>query len=1849
MVLQKRGLGNLLLTIFLILTLTLTASIGYAAPITDTDNHWAKEVISKWTDKGLVNGYSDGTFKPDKPISRAEFMTFVNKAFGYKKIADMNYTDAPKGAWYEDVISKAKAAGYISGYTDGTIRPDASITRQEAAVVIAKIKELESDPESASAFVDAAGMPDWSKGFIGAVAKAGYMKGYPDGSFKPEKNVTRAEAITALDIAASVTSISKIKDGQLIFDKAGTYGPEKAVEAVDADVIIKADGVILQNQQIHGDLIIAEEVGQGTVTLNNVTVDGDTYVRGGGPNSIVIDGGQYKNIIVQNVNGKVRVVAKGVKGPDGKDIDIVIAEEAAGNEVILNGEFNSINIEASNVVVTTQGDTSIGTMTVSNDVSGTTLNISQGTQVQDLVLNSNVDVKGEGRIQNKTEPPSTPSGGGGGTGGSSSSNNAPAAPQDFSPANDVENVELSPALSWTCSDPDGDALTYDIYFGTDEASVEALDVSVQKAAGQSSTAYAPDTLSSLTIYYWRVVAKDGKGGESKSPLLKFTTINNAPNTPAEPYPSNEAKIVNLSPTLSWTCSDPDGDALTYDIYFASEPTLVINVDTQELILDVTAKRAANQTDNFYTPGDLQSHVTYYWKVVARDSNGEECASPVWQFTTTDTPNAGGGSGGSNPLPSNHVPTVPQVLSPVNEVESVSVSPNLSWTCSDPDGDALTYDVYFGTDETLVNTLDVSVQKEAGYNGTAYLPGELEGLTTYYWKVVAKDEKGGRTDGPLWKFTTKEPEVRTNRDGYFVIENDDHTRVIEGYVTHNRGGAGISGATVTYPVDIFETPGDLLVSINDLAAARVQNVYWKSVSEYVYEEETVSNSVYGGGGSISVTEAVYGWNGQNYIYEVPVRDLFNPSWGETPPGIQLEGITPGATVSGTVYSDLSFESESGIYVYYVYLGGEQRFPIENYGIGGWGENSATVSIDTTSYPNGPTYLKVLAYDYNGNSVLSVLPVIVENQMDPEQNDVPNQIKELNLICDTYGMNWGLYAVPVDQAKILEDDSQNADMNDVTIRNRLTWTAATGADGYKVYRSFDGVNYQQIGTVKSTQYQDASSALEIGKLTYYKVVPYNSQGDNNENALIRFGAPLPGFNVVLNSPKHGATDVELSPTFTWDIETIGGSFEEYRAKYDNIQISQSYNLRLFDATSYLIWEDESYENKYDLTFELEPGGIYSWDINEADCYVSHEYTGNGYSYSISYAADGQIGSLNGENMFATAVENLGADNIPQMDFLNIEDSQFTDGHVLVKSNNMAGLAKTLDLLGSATLKQWEKTGWSMVEVPQDEDVKSFIKKLLKDPDVIIAQPDYLLDGPEPVRTKDSQTSLNMVESGSTDMMLGSEVEVEKLWGLKNIHAEQAWKKTTGSSDVILAIIDTGVQLDHPEFADKIFIGAYDATGEGIPGIDTDGHGTHVAGIAGDNGRNGKIAGVAWDCPIMPIRVANEFGKISTSYLIEATSHVAEYIEQYPDKRIVINMSIGGRGYNFAFKDAIDKALENGVVFVTSAGNDDKRVPSYPTSYNGVIAVAASTPKNTRTVFSTTGPWTSVAAPGEKIYSTLYDPFDDERTYEFMDGTSMASPYVAGAAALLLSEHPELTPAQVKTQLEKTAQGNGFTEELGYGVIDMEAMLGDIQPVDYGSLKVKTNIKETELVTDVGYGVLSIFDKDGNLVSYGTTGENGGHTFHFINPGEYRVVLSYYNPFEDKYRHEEKNVTILSCQTAELEINYEIPSQVEKQDVYTEDIELASNQLPYYYDFTVTQQDEGLFEIETSFFKQNCDTQMALWDENGNKIAYNDDYNGVYSLIRKNLPAGDYTVEVSEFDEDDDLYCTLDIRKLIVSYEN
>ncbi|WXJ91295.1 hypothetical protein MTCOM_02530 [Moorella thermoacetica] len=178
------------------------------AAFSDLSGHWAQKQVQAWADKGMVSGYPDGTFQPDKAVTRAEFVALVNRAMNKQNpAATADFSDVKTSDWFYREVAAAVSAGYVSGYEDKTFRPNQAITRQEAASIIDRLLKLDRGDESVlNKFKDAAQIGSWARGSLAAVVAKGLMGGYPDGTFGPTRSITRAEAVVVLDRALTETT-----------------------------------------------------------------------------------------------------------------------------------------------------------------------------------------------------------------------------------------------------------------------------------------------------------------------------------------------------------------------------------------------------------------------------------------------------------------------------------------------------------------------------------------------------------------------------------------------------------------------------------------------------------------------------------------------------------------------------------------------------------------------------------------------------------------------------------------------------------------------------------------------------------------------------------------------------------------------------------------------------------------------------------------------------------------------------------------------------------------------------------------------------------------------------------------------------------------------------------------------------------------------------------------------------------------------------------------------------------------------------------------------------------------------------------------------------------------------------------------------------------------------------------------------------------------------------------------------------------------------------------------------------------------------------------------------------------
>ncbi len=269
-----------------------------------------------------------------------------------------------------------------------------------------------------------------------------------------------------------------------------------------------------------------------------------------------------------------------------------------------------------------------------------------------------------------------------------------------------------------------------------------------------------------------------------------------------------------------------------------------------------------------------------------------------------------------------------------------------------------------------------------------------------------------------------------------------------------------------------------------------------------------------------------------------------------------------------------------------------------------------------------------------------------------------------------------------------------------------------------------------------------------------------------------------------------------------------------------------------------------------------------------------------------------------------------------------------------------------------------------------------------------------------------------------------QYSSLWGLEKIQAPVAWDTTIGSSAITVAVIDSGIDLSHPDLSGRLTSG-YDFYSNDSDPSDECGHGTHVAGTVGAVGDNDVgVVGVNWDVRIMPVKTMGPaYGRCGGT-----TQSIVSGIEYaITNGARVINMSLGGGGScapQSSYQNAINEGISKGVVVVVAAGNSNTDAVGFtPASCQGVISVGASTQNDGKASFSNYGDTVDISAPGVNILSTI-----PGASYKVMQGTSMAAPHVAGAAALLLSVNSGLTSAEVESCLVSNADGTSSSSSIG-----------------------------------------------------------------------------------------------------------------------------------------------------------------------------------------------------------------------------
>ncbi|CAG7644015.1 hypothetical protein PAESOLCIP111_04603 [Paenibacillus solanacearum] len=250
-----------------------TQQASQAAPYyNDTNGHWAGAAIERWSDNGVLEG-SDGRFRPDSSITRAELATVIDRMLQYRQATDQRFSDVSSDAWYYNSVRRVAATGVMQGAGD-MLYPDNATTREETVAMLGRAFQMTGGTGSAASFADAGRISDWAAPIIRQMSDKGYVSGRPDGNFYPQDTITRAEVVQILDNMIAG-----------YYHQPGEYkAPDRALHG---NVLINADGVTISGLTINGNLYVAPGI-NGVTAFDNIHVGGTAFIQGGG--SLVLQG-----------------------------------------------------------------------------------------------------------------------------------------------------------------------------------------------------------------------------------------------------------------------------------------------------------------------------------------------------------------------------------------------------------------------------------------------------------------------------------------------------------------------------------------------------------------------------------------------------------------------------------------------------------------------------------------------------------------------------------------------------------------------------------------------------------------------------------------------------------------------------------------------------------------------------------------------------------------------------------------------------------------------------------------------------------------------------------------------------------------------------------------------------------------------------------------------------------------------------------------------------------------------------------------------------------------------------------------------------------------------------------------------------------------------------------------------------------------------------------------------------------------------------------------------------------------------------------------------------------------------
>lgn len=450
----------------------------------------------------------------------------------------------------------------------------------------------------------------------------------------------------------------------------------------------------------------------------------------------------------------------------------------------------------------------------------------------------------------------------------------------------------------------------------------------------------------------------------------------------------------------------------------------------------------------------------------------------------------------------------------------------------------------------------------------------------------------------------------------------------------------------------------------------------------------------------------------------------------------------------------------------------------------------------------------------------------------------------------------------------------------------------------------------------------------------------------------------------------------------------------------------------------------------------------------------------------------------------------------DHIAVETNDFNDQELIVKFNsNLSKIERTSILKGiNATEEAHLGDGaFSFIKLPKGTDLTKTIQTLLGKKQIVWAEPNYKVKS----------------------TYIPQEPSFKKQWYLNKIQMPKTWDITKGSPHITVAVIDDGVQQNHPELKGKI-VNPYNAL-TGGPRYTPHEHATHVAGIIAASFNKSGTAGIAPNVKIMPINVFDR--EEASDYAVAQGIKYA--VDHHAD---VINMSLGSPNYSALLDYYTNYAKSKGVILVAAAGNNGTFTKTYPAAFNAVVGVGATNSSDHRAIYSNKGSFIDFTAPGSNIYSTI-----NGGSYAYLSGTSMAAPVVSGVVALVLSKNPFLSPKQVENILRRSTidlGAKGRDDYYGYGRIDAYKAVSNTPssaatintPKTYTmtgknkaafSLKLPGEVKLTILIKDSSGKTVKTLLK--NKISSGKVSaywDGKSVNKKFVPSGTYKVVIKAVN---------------------------------------------------------------------------------------------------------------------------------------------